>query len=88
MSHQDRFSNFESLMAATEEDLRGMHGVGDIISASLTHFLVDPKNRQDLKRFARSLSLSLALALALRLWPAHVAHTLIARTHAQTVRNL
>jgi DNA ligase (NAD+) len=74
MPHQDRFSNFESLMTATEEDLRGMHGVGDIISASLTHFLADPKNRQDLKRFALSLSLS---GVGLR-----TLHTRSSRTHA------
>lgn len=46
----DHFKSFESLMAATEEDLRGMHGVGDIISSSVAHFLHDPKNREDLQR--------------------------------------
>jgi NAD-dependent DNA ligase len=38
-------------MAATEEDLRGMHGVGDTISSSVAHFLHDPKNREDLQRY-------------------------------------
>lgn len=44
------FGSLERLMAATEEELRSVAGVGPEIAASVYHFLHEPRNRETIAR--------------------------------------
>ncbi|HXH81478.1 MAG TPA: NAD-dependent DNA ligase LigA [Candidatus Tectomicrobia bacterium] len=49
-----RFGSMDRLMAATEADLAGVHGIGPRIAASVVKFFGEPRNREVIERLARA----------------------------------
>jgi DNA ligase (NAD+) len=46
-----RFGSLETLLAATEEEISAIEGVGPVIAESVCRFLEDPGNREEIERF-------------------------------------
>jgi DNA ligase (NAD+) len=49
-----RFGSMEALMAASEEEIGQIHGVGPQIAQSVTRFFAEPRNRETIERLRAS----------------------------------